>query len=37
VTHAYLGSQKFVVYDSLVMAQEQDAMDKLLADYRLVL
>jgi hypothetical protein len=37
VTHAYLGSQKFVVYDSLVLAQEQDGISKLLADYRLVL
>jgi hypothetical protein len=37
VTHAYLGSHKFVVYDSYVMAQEQDSLDKLGADYRLVL
>ncbi len=37
VKHAYLGAQKFVVYDSFVMAQEQDGLNKLFADYRIVL
>ena len=37
VTHGYLGSQKFVVYDSYVLAQEQDPLSRLGADYRLVL
>ncbi len=37
VKHAYLGAQKFVVYDSFVMAQEQDGLNKLFGDYRLVL
>lgn len=37
VKHAYLGAQKFVVYDSFVMAQEEDGLNKLVGDYRLVL
>jgi len=37
VTHAYLSSHKFVVYGSLVLAQEQDDLSSLGSDYRLVL